>query len=379
MRFKLYSLLAALTLNAATAFAQQPGWCGTKGITPWFDYYRQNREAIAAERGDGDTAWLYVPITLQITGTDNGTGYYQLEQAILSVCQMNEHFAPTRIRFYLQPGDAVRYLNNSAWHDHDWDGGADLIESNELPDRINAYIVANPAGACGYSWLDAIVLGKNCSGPGNRTWAHEAGHHLSLPHPFYGWEDFEWDYAQPAPEAIGSGQWAKEVEKTDGSNCYSSGDFFCDTRPDYLHDRWPCNADAESNTLQHDPNGVAFRSDGTLIMGYSYDQCGAIFTDEQVAAMRFNLQDEHASYLQVTEPGVEILDDATVQLTAPIDSQTVQYDNITLHWNPVPNATFYAVEIFLLSNLTPRIFYQTTYNATSLTITNGGLPNNRLL
>ncbi|MFN0037143.1 MAG: T9SS type A sorting domain-containing protein, partial [Saprospiraceae bacterium] len=42
-------------------------------------------------------------------------------------------------------------------------------------------------------------------------------------------------------------------------------------------------------------------------------------------------------------------------------------------------ATFYAVEIFLLSNLTPRIFYQTTYNATSLTITNGGLPNNRLL
>jgi hypothetical protein len=377
MRLKFYSLFAALTLNAVAAFGQQPNnteWCGTKGITPWFDYYRQNREAISAERGGSDTAWLYVPVTLQITGTDAGSGYYPLEQAILSVCQMNQHFAPARIRYYLQPGDPVRYLNNSSWHNHQWDGGADLIQSNMIPDRLNAFVVADPAGNCGYSWMDAIVLSKNCSGPGNRTWAHEAGHHLSLPHPFVGWEGFTWDYSQPAPVDIAG----HLVEAADSSNSYIAGDYFRDTRADYLNYRWPCAANGESQTLQHDPNNTSFRSDGTLIMGYSSDDCGAIFTPEQVAAMRANLHDQHANYLQLTTAGEEIDDAAVVELASPIDSQIVHYNNFTLHWNPVPNATFYAVEVYLFSNLTPRLFYQTVYNTTSVTVTKG-IPNNRTL
>jgi len=377
MRLKFYSLFAALTLNAVAAFGQQPNdteWCGTKGTTPWFDYYRQNRETITAERGDGDTAWLYVPVTIQITGTDAGSGYYPLEQAILSVCQMNQHFAPTRIRYYLQPGDPVRYLNSTYWHDHEWDGGADLIESNKIPNRLNTFIVADPAGNCGYSWLDAIVMSKNCSGPGNRTWAHEAGHHFSLPHPFVGWEGFTWDYSQPAPSNING----HIVENADSSNSYVAGDYFRDTRADYLNYRWSCLANGESQTIQRDPTNVSFRSDGTLIMGYSSDQCGAIFTPEQTAAMRANLQDEHSDYLQVTDPGVEISDDAVVELAMPVDSQAVQYNNFTLHWNPIPNATFYTVEVFLFSNLAPRLFYQTMYNTTSVTV-NKGIPNNRTL
>ncbi|MBC7777612.1 MAG: T9SS type A sorting domain-containing protein [Phycisphaerae bacterium] len=376
MRLKFYSLLAMIALNAVAAFGQQPDleWCGTKGITPWFDYYRQNREAIAAERGGGDTAWLYVPVTMQITGTDAGTGHIQLEQAILSLCQMNEDFASTRIRFYLQPGDPVRYLNNSNWHTHQWDGGADLIESNRIDNRLNAFIVADPAGNCGYAWMDAIVLGKNCSGPTNRTWAHEAGHHLSLPHPFVGWEGFSWDYSQPAPFEIDN----HEVENADSSNSYQAGDYFRDTRADYLNFRWSCNANAESITLQHDPNDVPFRSDATLIMGYSSDDCGAIFTKEQVVAMRSNLHDEHAAYLQVSDAGAEVDDDAVVELTAPIDSQTVQYNDFTLHWNPVPNASFYTVDIYLLKNLAPRLYTQTVYHTTSLNVTKG-IPNNRTL
>lgn len=383
MRLKLYSLVAAMSLYAFAAFAQQPTqheWCGTRGLDPWLEYYRLNREAIAAERGGNDTAWLYVPVTMQITGTDGGGGYYPLEQAIQSVCQMNEDFVQAKIRFYLVEGDAVRYLNNSDWHNHDWDGGADLIQTNRIPNRLNTFIVADPAGNCGYSWMDAIVMSKNCSGPGNRTWAHEAGHHFSLPHPFYGWEGTTWNYAQPAPEFLGNAPWQSEVEKTDGSNCYQSGDFFCDTKPDYLNFRWPCNGAGESNTVQHDPNGVPFRSDGKLIMGYSSDECGAVFTPEQIAAMRSNLQSPggHLEYLQVTQPGVEIDDDAYVHLAMPLDSQTVQYNNFTLHWNPVPNATFYTVEIFLFPNLAPRLFYQTLYNQTSVTITKG-IPNNRTL
>lgn len=383
MRIYFYSLLTLLSLHAGVVAGQNDDnkpWCGTKGITSWFDFYRQNREYFAAERGDSDTAWLYVPVTIQIVGNDNGGGYYPLELALLSVCQMNDHFAQARIKFYLQPGDPYRYLNNSTWYEHNWDGGADLIESNRIPNRLNTFIVADPAGNCGYSWIDAIVMAKGCSGPGNRTWAHEAGHHLSLPHPFYGWEGFEWDYSQPAPEAIGNGPWANEVEKMDFSNCYNSGDYFCDTRPDYLNYRWNCDGNGESLVLQHDPDGVPFRSDGRLIMGYSSDACGALFTEEQIEAMRSNLYTEHSSYLQVTEAPAPIDPEASVQLSFPLDSQAVQYNDFTLHWNPVPNATMYTVDISLINNnsFQPRLLTKTVYNTTSLTVS-GGLPNNRTL
>jgi hypothetical protein len=375
MRVTLRFLIPMLALLASPIFAQQnsDNYCGTTGITPWFKWYCAHRNVLAQDRG-GDTSWLYVPVTVQITGTDSGTEYYNLEQAIISMDNMNRQFTDARIRYYLMPGDPVRFLNNSTWHDHDWGGGADLIETNKLPDRLNAFVVKNPAGACGYSWIDAIVLGKNCSGPYNSTWAHEAGHHFSLPHPFFGWEGTTWNYANPAP--MQTNGW--EVEKTDGSNCYNSGDYFCDTRPDYLNYRWSCDQNRESTVLQRDPDGVEFRSDATLFMSYSLDACASRFTPEQIAAMRENIMTEHSSYLQINEPLQEISDSDPVELVSPIDTAIVQFNNVTFSWNPVPNASLYTVEVFLHSNLVGRVVWQTEYNSTTYKITKA-LPNNRLL
>lgn len=357
--------------------AEETGACGTRGLTPWFEQYTQHRHNHAADNG-GDTAWLYVPVTMHITGEDNGSGYYPLENALQSLCRMNFHYAPARIYFYLQPGDPVRYLNNSSWHEHDWEGGAEMIETNFIPGRLNIFIVADPAGNCGYSWIDAIVMAKGCSGSGNSTWAHEAGHHLSLPHTFYGWEGFDWDYSQPAPEVLDS--WGTLVEKTDQSNCYDAGDYFCDTPPDYLNFRWDCNADGESNIVQHDPNGVPFRSDGTLLMSYSSIACRARFSAEQIAAMRFNLNSEHQQYLQLDTPTPPIDDSTPVTLIAPLDTQAVTYNDFTLQWETVENATFYTVDISLNNNLSfqPRLLSKTVYNTTSIEVT-GGIPNNRTL
>jgi hypothetical protein len=314
-------------------------------------------------------------MTVHLVGNDNGTGYYKFEQALRAVCEMNEQFAEARIRFYLVPEDGVRYHNNSGWNAHQfYPGGDEMINENRLPNRLNAFVVADPAGNCGYSWQDAIVLGTGCSGPGNSTWAHEAGHHLSLPHPFLGWEDFSWNFNNPAPTEI-NGHY---VEKTDTSNCYWAGDGFCDTRPDYLSYRWNCDENKQSITPQKDPDGVQFRSDATLIMGYALDECASRFSPEQIEAMRENLYTEHSDYLQITTPLAEIADDAVVELISPVDSQVVQFNNITLHWNLVPGATYYVVEIGLAPGLSPKFYNQTFYNTTSVTIT-GGLPNNRTL
>jgi hypothetical protein len=378
MLLKKYAFFIVALCAYSFALAQQPAneWCGTRGKSPWLKQFQLNKlhqHHLTPDNG-ADTAWLYVPTTVHIVGTNSGTGYYALDQALRAVCEMNGQYESARIRFYLMPGDGVRYLNNTTWYDHDWEGGAELIESNKIPERLNCFIVQDPAGNCGYSWYDAIVMGKNCSGPGNSTWAHEAGHHLSLPHPFYGWEGHSWDYTQAAPE-----EWdGYPVEKMDGSNCYNSADGFCDTEPDYLNYRWTCNNEARSNQLQHDPNGVSFRSDASLIMGYSYDECSTRFTPEQIEAMRANLRDEHSAYLQITEPLADIPDDMVVNLVSPIDSALTQFNNINLRWNAVPNATYYTVEVGMNDNFQPRLFYKTIIGDTTVKITTGIL-NNRVM
>lgn len=376
MRIRLFIICCCMIGIAAMATAQKQmdkPWCGYTGKSPWFSWYQQNRDQIALDRGI-DTAWLYVPVTLHLVGDNAGNGYFPLEQSTRALCEMNEQFSDAHIRFYLKPGDPIRYLNNSGWYQHDYTAGGQMIDQNWLPGRLNIFVVDDPADNCGYSWKDAIVMGKGCSPSGNTTWAHETGHHLSLPHPFVGWEGFEWDYSEPAPEDING----YPVEKTDGSNCGFAGDGFCDTEPDYLQDRWTCNTDKRSNDVQIDPNGVAFRSDATLYMGYSLDECQARFTAEQIEAMRSNLHDEHVDYLQITQPLADIDDNASVQLLSPIDSQTVHYNNITLNWQAVPGANFYIVEVGLAPGLSPKFFTQTVYNSTSVNIT-GGVPNNRVL
>jgi len=325
-------------------------WCGTKGISPWLKEYRAAKGLFS--RKSDDTTWLYVPTTFHIVGTNAGTGYFELASAFRALCEMNAQFEEARIRYYLVPGEAVVYHNNTSWYAHEYDKGQELIETNRIPDRFNIFVVQNPAGACAYAWLDAVVMGKGCSGAGNSTWSHEAGHHFSLPHPFFGWEGYQHNYNTPAPEETNG----HPVEKTDGSNCYQSGDYFCDTRPDYLNYRWSCNDQKVSTLLQRDPNGVAFRSDASLYMGYASDACASRFTDEQIAAMRENLRTEHASYAQISAPILQIPDDQVVQLASPIDSQIVLYDKVTLRWHPLPNASYYFAEVFFYSNMTTRLF-----------------------
>jgi hypothetical protein len=358
--FQAIVLLTIQQMNAQTSPATSP--CGTFGVSPWLKEYQAKNQQIA--RKLNDTAWLYVPVTIHITGTNSGTGYFDASSAFRAMCNMNNQFEAARIRYYLVPGEGFNYLNNSAWHDHDWEGGADLIETNRIPDRFNIFVVQNPAGACGYSWLDAVVNGKGCSGANNSTWAHEAGHHFSLPHTFSGWEGESHNYNQPAPESVG-----RPVERVARTNCYEAGDGFCDTPADYLNFRWSCDDNGMSNQQQKDPDGVPFRSDGSFYMSYSLDACTSRFSDEQIAAMRENLRTEHASYLtQENEPILQIPDERRVELVSPIDSQIVAYNNVTLHWKPLPNASYYHVEVFFYPNMNTRLFGKMVYQDTTVTL-----------
>ena len=374
MQFNRFVFLFCFLSSAIFSFGQETApdnFCGYTGFSPWLDWYQRN--SALYERDGADTAWLYVPVTVHIVGKDDGSGYFSVDKAIAAICGMNEQYEPLHIRFYLKPGDEIRFHKKTSWYEHDWSGGSNMINTVTagIKNRLNAFIVQDPAGNCGYSWQDAIVFKKSCSQENNSTWAHEAGHHFSLPHPFSGWEDYEWNYADAAPTFVNG----RAVEKTDRSNCYIAGDRFCDTDPDYLNDRWSCSNDFRSNTVQHDPDTVPFRSDATLYMGYANDACASRFSEEQSAAIRANLQDEHKQYLQITQPLTGIDDDAQVELISPIDTLTpVQYNQIELKWNKVPNAKYYAADVSLSPSFGAIIFSQTLIDGSSLTI-NKPMPN----
>ena len=376
MRIRLFIVLVcALGLSsAAQSQALLPDqWCGNTGKSAWLDWYQANKDLIVDQRGV-DTSWLYVPMTIHIVGDNSGNGYYPFDYAARAVCEMNDLYHDAHIRFYLVPGDPVRYLNNSSWYKHQYNQGGQMINQNKLPNRLNAFVVEDPAGNCGYAWKDAIVLGKGCSGSGNITWSHEAGHHLSLPHTFLGWEGESWDFSQPAPATIGNGDYP--VEMVNGDNCYFSGDGFCDTKPDYLSNRWFCNNNLESNIKQRDPEGIEFRSDATLIMSYASDECSSRFSPEQIESMRANLYDEHIEYISQPAPFTELDDDLSTTLISPVDSQYVQYNDVTLNWNLVPGASYYVVEVSPVASFSPRVYYQTFFGpVTSTTVTKGLLNN----
>jgi hypothetical protein len=306
----------------------------------WLRAY-QAREAGQARNTD----LLYVPLQVHIVGTDEGNGYFPYQRLLASFCTLNEDFAQANIRFYFH--SPVNYINNSEYYDHDFRAGRRMMSEYNIDNVINCYIVEGAGGACGYysPGVDGVALSKGCNSPNDHTWAHEIGHFLSLPHTFFGWEftDETFDFNEPAPEFIEG--WG--VEKVDRSNCADAGDGFCDTPADYLADRWSCNSNSQSNLAQVDPDGVGFRSDGRYFMSYSNDGCMDRFSEEQIGAMRANLEEERPGHIAPRPRVDDILIPLTERVTPiyPTADDVLTTRSVTIEWEPVPNAEEYIVQL----------------------------------
>jgi len=284
---------------------------------------------------------------MHIVGRDNGTGHLPIEAIFDAFCNLNNDFADSDLQFYLE--DEFNYIDNSDWFEHDFRGGSNMMRANNRNGFINSYFVDDPAGACGYysPGVDGLAVAKTCAGVNDKTWAHEVGHFLSLPHPFVGWEGTTVDGSQSAPTFVNGNQ----VEKLDGSNCRSAADGFCDTSPDYVSDRWTCNNDSESREMI-DPNGEAFRADGTLIMSYADDACANRFSDDQNNAMHANVTDRRRDLLK----NPTVLDPVDMgngfEAIFPKEGEAVPLGQTLISWEPVKNATHYYVEVSAFASMT---------------------------
>lgn len=339
-----------LLLLSSILFSQtsQPeSYCGYHEKSEWLTEYQKNPAAFPQKKSGAIT---YLPMTIHVLGTDEGSGYFG-EKAILDAfCTLNADFAEADIQFYFA-GD-FNYINNTDWFVHDFRDGRDMMSENFVAGTVNTFFVEDPAGNCGYysPGQDALAVRKSCSGPSDHTWAHEVGHYLSLPHPFVGWEGESYQDYDVTLGFVGN----RQIELVDGTNCENAADGFCDTPPDYISDRWTCNGNGLSSEIT-DPLGMKFRADGSIIMGYANDACASRFTGEQIGAMNANINSQRRDLLQNPTPLEEIdLEDGLVALS-PANGEAVVPGDVMVRWEPVKNATSYLIEVYGLPVFNPLL------------------------
>jgi Secretion system C-terminal sorting domain len=357
---KKYLFFLFLLFNSCL-FAQNDNFCGTKGgRSEWLKNYQLNKKSVNTR---GDTL-LYVPLTVHILGDDNGKGYFTFNQLLDAFCTLNKDFEQVNIQFFL--ASEVNYIDKTEWYNHaDFQAGSDMMNINNVENTINCYIVANPAGNCGYDYPGlGIALNKGCTKKNDHTWAHEMGHELSLPHNFSGWEGTPYDYEKGAPKML-NGQ---ETELYDGSNCATSGDGFCDTEADFFSSRWSCGPNQKSNLEVKDASGKKFKIRGDFFMSYAIDDCMSKFSAEQIEAMRANCLTEKRDFLASKNPYQPMVGEA--KQTFPADSAVnVNANKVTLKWAKVKNAKEYYLELGRLSSFTEpgsSIFVQDTFYKVTL-------------
>ncbi len=369
------STLILLLFSFSMLFGQnEPGPCGTQAYkSPWLKKYQANPSQYDYKRAET----IHLAITINRVGQTNGLGKMKETNLLNSMCTLQNDFEDTDIRFYLK--EKIRDINDSDFFNHESviDGGLKMFEYN-VDNTINCYLVSDAAGNCGYNlpWA-GVAVQESCATPADHTWAHEMGHALALPHPFLGWEGGVWhdfsvahDYNDPAPEKVLYNYTNFKdslvldtvlidttfVEKMDRSNCHIAADGFCDTKPDYIYQRWQCNADTISLIEQTDPDGIKFNSDGTLIMSYSIDNCSVRFSEEQILAMRANALDEKPEMSSVDLDFPEVTDPLTIQHQVPAEDETVFFRDIEFNWSGHQDDQYYLFQIGVESTFSVVLF-----------------------
>jgi|GEM_PF-1014194 len=333
--------------------------CGTPN---WYDAWRVRYllEPARFHTSAKDTPYL-LPIQLYLIHASEVSPHRSYSTSVIldALCQLNEDFKPTGIRFYLY--DSIRTVASDAWTDHeDILSGILFMQRHQTDGVINCYIVKGAAGTCGYNIPYAgITLNYSCLGKGQHTWTHEIGHHLSLPHTFLGWEGKEYHPDSPTPQKVVYDYTlfkdslitdtviydTAEVELVDRSNCHRAADGFCDTPPDYLSYRWECDDSARSTFALQDFKGQRFYADGSLYMSYALDECQSRFSYEQTALMWATIQHKRSYLLRHSTPTPRPIEEEPM-LLAPLGNVLLDEDgSVAFRWSAVDHAEWYVVEV----------------------------------
>ncbi len=336
MNNKSYSPIAILVLilSFSLSIQAQDESCGTEEfMSPGLiEFQSLEKPWMSSRAGE----MIYVKTVCHIVGKDDSTGFINMDAFFQQACETFSKLETYGISLYISD---INFIKSTKYYNHETTSlGAEMMNEHKEEGAMNLFFVSNPAGYCGYysRGPDCLVVGYNCMRPSAYTWAHELGHMFSLPHTFAGWGEYE--PGKPAPRVIGN----RETELVARTNCYNAGDGFCDTPPDFLNSRWPCDADSMSLLQLIDADGVKFHADGRLIMSYSQAGCRGMFSEEQAEAMRYNILVTRG--LDVSEPDLPEIKDFSINNISPALEEELYFDDVTFSWDPVEGAVGYLLE-----------------------------------
>lgn len=371
---KFVLLLAASLTGAAWMSAQETqGVCGTSADDQLTERLLANIEKVNAGQAVSNRGSIrYVPIHFHLVGDASGDGKVKENKVLDQLCALNAAYEPFDIRFYLSPHPTIGtlfdytinatnvYTNQSAWLS---------MHNKRHPNALNVYIVDNAesgnptSGGITLAYYniprDWVVSRRDrVNGQANNsTLPHEVGHFFSLLHTFNGWDFDKFDPSSPGwPIAPALSPLGVPCEKMDGSNCTTAGDYICDTPPDYNFGYG--NSGCTYTAGAKDPMGVLIDPMENNMMGY-FESCAKYeFTAGQAALISADLASSTRNYLDNNfTPAATTITTPTDLLIAPVGNQTTAYfDEVLLEWKPVDGATYYLVDVDIVSSfVTPSL------------------------
>jgi hypothetical protein len=303
----------------------------------------------------------YVPIKFHLVAESNGTGRVKKSKIYTALCALNQRYADQDVVFYLA---GMYDLNNSILYNHTSASAAQFqmsLRKNQHFNAVNIFVcnavtLGSSSGGLTLGYYsptyDIIAIRADQMNNSSTTLTHELGHFFSLPHPFNGWEGQEYhtnNNPSGAPYGVGNlppaSMGGELVELVNGSNCNNSGDYFCDTEPDYnLGFLGGNNCTYSSGAV--DPNGQAINPDETLYMSYFNDNCTNKFSNDQKGAIAADMQQGSRNFLFINSPSTTTEVTAAANLAAPANNSTTPFwDEVYLNWDNVSGANQYLVQI----------------------------------
>ncbi len=343
------TLISCWSLSAPIAHAQT---CGTLGAEAEAIKNRllQNK-AVLSSGLVRPRDMQYIPIKFHLVNKTDGSGGILLRNVLDQLCALNNDYQSFGIQFYIK--DEFNFINDDRLYSHHYNY-RNMMEEYRDENAMNIWIVdnANPTGIDGYvagyytNSKDWLVIQKDEIKSFTYTLPHEVGHFFGLLHTFNGWESAPWTpetFSNPAP-ATSPG--SIPTERQDKVNCETSGDYICDTPPDYNFGAYWL--DCNYNGGAKDPAGTLVNPDESNFMGY-FDACIRSeyhFSSDQKMLMQADMMNETRTYVRTayTPDYLQFSGEAQQELPTPGASVSI-YNKVDFLWTEVEGANQYLLEI----------------------------------
>lgn len=343
--------------------------CGTDFNLDMTERLKQNIKAIKDNSFTKSGVVTYVPVKVHIVGQTGGGGKVPKHSVFTMLCKLNSVYNDQDIQFYIS-GIFNEFDSNVLYSHSNTSGARAQMALKKANNAMNIFMCGNlnssntltPGTTLGYFLQsnDVLAMRNDQANSNSYTLAHEAGHFFSLAHPHNGWEVTPYhnlnDGANQNPVVpitfYGPNNLPPTsingvtVELADGSNCTTAGDMLCDTPPDYNFGFTNNGCVYTGNGV--DPTGAPVQPDETNIMSYFTDNCMIGFSPSQKNVVSADLNNFTRNYLTNNPPTATTKVTGVTNLVSPANLGTpANYDNVTLDWDDVPDATNYLVQISL--------------------------------